>query len=369
MFLSIIIPTYNDEKYLDECLASCLNQDIPSDNYEIICVDDGSTDRTPQMLEDYAARYPNLSVIHKEHGVGYGRNIGVEHARGDWLWFVDHDDLIAENCLGGLRSTVLETGCDRLEFPYYDFYNRLSDEELRLKQEGKLHPEMRLLHLVVWTSITKRDFLLTHGIRPHSLRLGDRKASYGVDCLYVKECLQAKPKIVTLSDRPYYFYRHYQGQSMLDFSEHAMMLRVNSQLSFALMYRDLYEQKLRQGSDSFDDAMEYVVSVRGCIHAIDAMGRKFRRIGMEKMRRQGLFPLVLPRVYTDHYSWLDCVKSKNGMGPLKSIAFYHSATPAGLFFYRILNVRGWLNRLRSGEQYRRIRSKAIAVKNKLLSGR
>ena len=82
MFLSIIIPIWNDEKYLEECLDSCLEQDISKDDYEIICVDDGSTDRTPEILRDYAARYTNIHVITKQHGYayGYGRNIGYEKA-------------------------------------------------------------------------------------------------------------------------------------------------------------------------------------------------------------------------------------------------------------------------------------------------
>ena len=363
MFLSIIIPTYNDEKYLDECLGSCLAQDI--DDYEIICVDDGSTDRTPQMLDEYAAKYPRISVIHKEHGVGNGRNIGMDHAHGEYLWFVDHDDLIAENCLGFFRKITLQTDCDRLEFPYYDFFSKLSEEELELRQQKKLTPENKLIHLVVWTSITKRAFLLRHNIQPHSLRLEDRKVSYGVDCFYVKECLQANPKIKTLTDHPYYFYRHYSGQSMLDFSEKAMMLRITSHVGFAHMYKKEYEDAQNQGSADFFRAMEYVVSVRDCVQAIDAMERKYRKIGMEKMRENDLFPLRLPKVYTDAYSCLDCVKARNGMGPLLSIAFYYCGTPVGLFFYRLLNIRGWLNRVRSSKPYRILTARRYTLKNKL----
>ena len=89
MFLSIVIPIWNDEKYLNECLDSCLNQELPRDEYEIICVDDGSTDRTPEILQDYADKYSNIRVITKQHGsqFGSGRMIGMAAAKGDYLWF------------------------------------------------------------------------------------------------------------------------------------------------------------------------------------------------------------------------------------------------------------------------------------------
>ena len=121
MFLSIVIPIYNDEKFLNECLDSCLDQELSKDDYEIICVDDGSTDRTPEILNDYAARYPNIRLIFKQHGheYGYGRNIGLEAAVGEFIWFVDHDDIVAHNALDELKQiTENNPDYDRYAFPY-----------------------------------------------------------------------------------------------------------------------------------------------------------------------------------------------------------------------------------------------------------
>ena len=68
MFLSFIVPVYNTEKYLEECLDSLLTQDIPYDDYEIVCVNDGSTDGSCKILKAYSERYSNIVVVDKENG-------------------------------------------------------------------------------------------------------------------------------------------------------------------------------------------------------------------------------------------------------------------------------------------------------------
>ena len=80
MFLSIIIPIYNDEKFLSECLDSCLDQNYPKDDYEIICVDDGSTDRTQEMLKEYENTHSNLHAFLCSHGT-LGRTTGIRYAK------------------------------------------------------------------------------------------------------------------------------------------------------------------------------------------------------------------------------------------------------------------------------------------------
>ena len=106
MRLSIIVPVYNCEKYISICLNSLLNQDISKDDYEVICVDDGSVDKSAEILDDFSRIYNNIHVIHKENqGTSKARNEGIQYAKGDYLWFVDSDDIIAPNSL----KTILET--------------------------------------------------------------------------------------------------------------------------------------------------------------------------------------------------------------------------------------------------------------------
>lgn len=93
--LSLIIPVYNVENYLQECMHSIEEQSYR--DYEIILVDDGSTDRSPQICDDYAERDHRVSVIHSPNkGVSHARNLGIEKAKGRYLQFIDADDLLAD---------------------------------------------------------------------------------------------------------------------------------------------------------------------------------------------------------------------------------------------------------------------------------
>lgn len=92
--VSVVVPIYNVEKYLDRCLSSIVQQSYT--NLEIILVDDGSPDQCPQMCEAWAQRDGRIKVVHKVNaGLGMARNTGIEHATGDYICFFDSDDYIA----------------------------------------------------------------------------------------------------------------------------------------------------------------------------------------------------------------------------------------------------------------------------------
>ena len=121
--LSVIIPTYNCETYLDECLGSVLGQ-LPAD-YELIVVDDGSTDGTVSKLASYNGKYNNLRFVCCEHkGASGARNTGLEMAKGKHIIFVDCDDCIRDGFFCG-ESKAVKNGCRSVYFRYRaDFYER-----------------------------------------------------------------------------------------------------------------------------------------------------------------------------------------------------------------------------------------------------
>ena len=89
--ISVIVPIYNSEKYLQECLNSIVSQTL--NDIEIILVDDGSTDSSPQICDEYAKRDSRIKVIHKENaGMGVSYNMGMDSAQGEYIGFIESDD-------------------------------------------------------------------------------------------------------------------------------------------------------------------------------------------------------------------------------------------------------------------------------------
>ena len=94
MKLSVVIPVYNVEKYLQECVDSVLNQTLKE--FELIAVDDGSTDHSGAILDEYQEKDSRITVIHKENGgLSSARNAGLDIAKGEWIAFVDSDDWVS----------------------------------------------------------------------------------------------------------------------------------------------------------------------------------------------------------------------------------------------------------------------------------
>lgn len=119
--LSVVIAVYNTEAYLRQCLDSVLHQTAMTDQYEVIVVDDGSTDRSGQIIDEYDSKYNNLHVIHKENEATYlCRQDGMREAQGEYVLFVDSDDWLCENALEELIKSVSENAYDMVEFGIYD---------------------------------------------------------------------------------------------------------------------------------------------------------------------------------------------------------------------------------------------------------
>lgn len=113
--LSIIIPVYNVEQYLEKCLQSCLSQDLPHNEYEIIVVNDGSPDDSLNIAERIASTATNMTIISQANGgLSAARNTGMSVAKGEYIWFVDSDDWIETNCLKKLTDTLYDEHLDAL---------------------------------------------------------------------------------------------------------------------------------------------------------------------------------------------------------------------------------------------------------------
>ena len=124
MRLSIVVPVYNVEKYLERCIRSLLNQDIPHSDYEIRIINDGTKDGSLAIAERLSAEYANVSVTSQANkGLSGARNTGLREVTGTYVWFVDSDDSIEANCLGHLLETMERRNLDTCHIGFTHLFN------------------------------------------------------------------------------------------------------------------------------------------------------------------------------------------------------------------------------------------------------
>ncbi|WP_051656616.1 glycosyltransferase family 2 protein [Butyrivibrio sp. AE3004] len=167
--ISIIIPIYNREEYLHKCILSVLNQ--KNVDMEIILIDDGSTDASGAIIDDYARNNPNVVAIHqKNKGLSAARNAGLDICRGEYIFFLDSDDSIADNALSSLLVKMKEMNVDICIGNYSKFYDNGELESTNLipnnLQNKIVHPVDVLsmmydiesyLWEIIWGKLYKRD--------------------------------------------------------------------------------------------------------------------------------------------------------------------------------------------------------------------
>lgn len=132
VLLSIIVPVYNVEKYLPDCLNSLLDQGIDENSYEILCCDDGSTDSCFDILKKYEKKHKQIKVFHQQNkGVSAARNVCLDHASGKYIAFVDSDDFVARGAYG-----VLCKKAEKMNADYVRFSMQRVDEDSHPDNEG-----------------------------------------------------------------------------------------------------------------------------------------------------------------------------------------------------------------------------------------
>lgn len=168
MRLSIIIPMYNVELYIEDCLLSCLKQNISASEYEIIVVNDGSPDGSLAIAERVASTASNIRIVSQPNGgLSAARNTGVKHAKGDYLWFVDGDDCIREDCLKSLVEQCERDNLDMLAIAAANVIDgcevrRFSYTNLSVVSGGEVLDRGGMQHCVPFTIYRCEFFLQNH---------------------------------------------------------------------------------------------------------------------------------------------------------------------------------------------------------------
>jgi hypothetical protein len=165
--VSVIVPVYNPGRHIDDCIASVLRQTLPKDEYEAIFVDDGSTDGTGERLDALAAEHENLCVIHIPNSgwPGRPRNVGTDAARGEYVYYMDNDDWLADDALELLYERAQSTGADIVIGKVVGHRRRVPKELFRRNRDGAVLGKAPLLSLLTPHKLFRRAFLAEHGLR------------------------------------------------------------------------------------------------------------------------------------------------------------------------------------------------------------
>ncbi|MFR0358471.1 glycosyltransferase family 2 protein [Streptomyces sediminimaris] len=199
--VSVIVPVYNTGKYVDECAPSLLEQSLPADEYEVIYVDDGSTDDTLDRLKKIATGHPNVQVHTRPNSgwPGAPRNLGMRHAKGEYIQFVDHDDTLGHEAL------------ERL----YEHAKRNDADVVLGKMSSTMVRPRRLFRHTVDACTIENDELM-QSMSPHKMFRRAFVEQHGLrfpegpwileDLLFVSAAYLKAERIAVLADYPCYYW-------------------------------------------------------------------------------------------------------------------------------------------------------------------
>ena len=251
MKLSIIVPVYNVEKYLDECLMSLTKQNFIKGEHEIICVNDGSTDESEKILDKYCQNYDYFVKVNKENGgVSTARNLGIELSKGKYIAFVDSDDMVAENAFLPLIEI-----CDKekLDGFYYGWQY--------LKDSSKIYKVL---------DANQISYTIEKGFKCVTARLNNYKKSVIVDnnltfdsrMRYSQDTLFALyftniTKRVASTDEPIYYYRENEESAYGKLVKNNEIMSVNGKGYLWFLCRLLLSKKNVEFKEKNPDALIY----------------------------------------------------------------------------------------------------------------
>ena len=201
MKLSIVIPIYNKEAYVEACLKSLLEQDFQ--DFELIAVDDGSTDGSGDLCDRMAAKDQRIRVIHQKNGgVTAARRRGVEEARGRYIMFVDADDMLLPHAMRVLHAAIEETQADEVVGCYVTQKGRLGDSGRRGWQDPFTMVDdllaVRNPFCILWGVIFRKELL--DGCLNTPREVIERE-----DILMQIKCLVKRPKVFFIPDQVYLY--------------------------------------------------------------------------------------------------------------------------------------------------------------------
>ena len=286
--VSIIIPTYNVEDYLRECMESVTRQTLK--DIEIICINDGSTDGSLKILKEYADKDSRIILIDKENeGYGVGMNIGLDKATGEYIGIVEPDDFVPLNMYEDLYETAKKNDLDFVKADFYRFtrnsnngnmeliYNHLdaSGENYNQVINPFEKPYITTFIMNTWSGIYRREYIEKYHIR-HNTTPGASFQDNGFfwqTFIYAKRCM--------FIDKPYYMNRRDNPNSSVNNKQKVYCMNVEYDF-----IRDIFMQK---GNEELWERFKSYYNYKRYFSYIFTIGRisdEFKREYVERISKE-----------------------------------------------------------------------------------
>ena len=233
--LSVIVPTYKVEAYIEKCIRSLEDQNLPKEEYEIIVINDGSPDRCREIVEELQKEFSNIVLINQENqGVSMARNNGIQVAKGDYLLMVDPDDYLVSNCLKERLDSVIEKSLDA-GIGSFVFLNESGNPVYKFNLSNTLNE-----------ALTGIDFFNYYLKGKSSIKLPDR--SWGI---FFKRDFILSNKLFYIKDVPYledgeFLYRIYTLALKADFVAGPFYI-ITTRPGSATYGKMVYSEKVKAG--------------------------------------------------------------------------------------------------------------------------
>lgn len=288
--LSIIVPVYNIQDYIGTCLESLCMQGFQEDEYEVLCINDGSTDSSETVVQQMIEKYPQIRLIKQENqGVSVARNTGIDASRGQYLFFCDGDDFLEPYCLKRAAKLCLEQKAVSASFGFQTVDEKAEMREVPLEcneeikwASGRSKP---FYSGNIWRFIVSREFLNKNNIR---FKAGMRYAEDELFLYHICRFLNFKDHIYI--DEIFYNYRMRASSAVHQKRDIRLRAHYKDMVEMAQEYKQYLQDETLSKEMQKSTLSRYRYAVSNAMQDALILGEQKPTEVLAELRKKGLYP-------------------------------------------------------------------------------
>ena len=331
--ISIIIPCYNAQPYIEKCLRSCTEQDIPYSQYEIIVVNDGSKDNSLEIIKQVALEYPNIRILsQKNAGLSAARNKGFSLAIGDYVWFIDSDDWIKANSLKIITAFLSKKDIDGLVICAANIVN---GNAIRRQDYSKIHNnhysglelfKKGYMDVCVPFTIYRRAFLLENSLRFMDGIFHEDSEFSPRAYFYAKRIAILNEVIYYVNMNPFSITRTVNPKKAFDYIKVAKSLSEFSQIvpsESKYRYNDFISMIINNSLfNSYKMDIDSIHKLNFNFYLNRYIFKHLKQSSLTKYRFEGILFHLCPRHCVQIYKFIQCMNRGNYKGIFGGIIYF-----------------------------------------------